>query len=82
MAQTAQTPQPAIPSRVPTTPAAPAQAPAAQRPAAAAPTAPAPDAAQPARPAAQSQLVNLNTASKKDLDKLDTRNNRLVEARI
>ncbi len=76
MAQTAQTTQPnqsTTPPRTTTTPAAPAQAPAAQRPATTAPaaTAPAPAAAQPARPAAaQSQLVNLNTASKDELDKL------------
>ena len=67
----AQTTQPTTQPRVttPTTPAAPA--PAAQRPATAAPATAAPAAAAPARPAAnQSQLVNLNTASKDDLDKL------------
>ncbi len=79
IAQTAQTTQPnqSTTPRTTTTPAAPAQAPAqapaAQRPATTAPAAaaPAPAAAQPARPAAnQSQLVNLNTASKDELDKL------------
>ncbi len=75
MAQTTQPNQSTTPPRTTTTPAAPAQAPApaAQRPATTAPaaTAPAPAAAQPARPAAaQSQLVNLNTASKDELDKL------------
>ena len=71
-AQPTQQNQSTTPSRTTTTPAAPAQAPAAQRPATTAPAAAAPaPAAQPARPAAnQSQLVNLNTASKEDLDKL------------
>ncbi len=76
IAQTAQPTQPNNQQQRPTTttPAAPAQqAPAAQRPATTAPAAQAPaPAAQPAqRPAAnQSQLVNLNTASKDELDKL------------
>jgi DNA uptake protein ComE-like DNA-binding protein len=73
MAQTAQPTQPTTQPRATTPAPAPAQAPAAQRPATTAPAAaaPAPAAAQPARPAAnQSQLVNLNTASKEDLDKL------------
>jgi competence protein ComEA len=71
VAQTAQQPpaQPPRPAQ-PAAPAAPAQ-PAAPRAAQPAAPAPAPAAAQPAqRPAAQGALVNLNTASKTELETL------------
>ncbi len=75
-AQTAQQPTTTNPLRpgqtTPTTPAAPAAPTAPAAPRAAQPAAPAPaTTAQPAqRPAAQGTLVNLNTASASELDKL------------
>ncbi len=74
-AQTAQQPTTTNPLRpgqtTPTTPAAPTAPAAPAAPRAATPATTAPAAAQPAqRPAAQGTLVNLNTASASDLDKL------------
>jgi competence protein ComEA len=71
-AQTQPTTQPAPRVTQPTAPAAPATQPAPRVTQPAAPAAaPAAPAAQPAqRPAAQGQLINLNTASKSELDQL------------